>query len=648
MSCRSFPVQLLIAFAALNAPAFGVDRDEVTSSLQHREIDVDLPLKEVRIFTESLVRRFSPGDSLEEWEQQNETNRQQVLENVVFRGEAKLWRDAETRVEWLERIPGGPGYSIRKLRYEAIPNVWIPALLYEPDELSDKAPVILNVNGHDSKGKAADYKQIRCINQAKRGMLALNVEWIGMGQLKSNGFSHYRSNQIDLCGTSGLAIHYLTLSRAVDLLLEHPRADPERVAVTGLSGGGWQTIFFSALDPRITLSNPVAGYSSYRTRAVHVSDLGDSEQTPVDLAMIADYTHLTAMRAPRPTLLTFNALDQCCFKADHALEPLQEAALPVYELYGQKQNLRTHVNHDPGTHNFERENREQLYSMLNTHFLNDDRPESAQEIDFENELKTSDELFVPLPEQTDDFHSIAMKLQSQLPRESAREDFSLNELRSKLRELLRLEVIDAERVQSSPLPTESISSTGHRIRVDHYWTLPATELTPHEETEAFTIVIADDGRAEASEEVAKQLEAGRRVLAVDLFSHGESTISQRDFLYGLLVSSVGQRPLGIQVAQLLSIVEMHREESESPIELLALGPKSGLIVLLAAALHPEYFDRVEIVDGFSSLKEIFTRDLQIPDGPELFCFGLLESFDIPVFREMAEPVNIVNKRSSAD
>ncbi|MEW4487379.1 acetylxylan esterase [Thalassoglobus sp. JC818] len=648
MSCRSFQVQLLMAFSVLITPVWGVDRDEVSASLQHREIDVELPLKEVRIFTESLVRRFSPGDSLEEWNQQNETTRQQVLENVVFRGEAKSWRDAETQVEWLERIPGGPGYSIRKLRYEAIPNVWIPALLYEPDDLSDKAPVVLNVNGHDSKGKAADYKQIRCINQAKRGMLALNVEWIGMGQLKSDGFSHYRSNQIDLCGTSGLAIHYLALSRAIDLLLEHPHADPDRVAVTGLSGGGWQTIFFSALDPRITLSNPVAGYSSYRTRAVHVSDLGDSEQTPVDLAMIADYTHLTAMRAPRPTLLTFNALDQCCFKADHALEPLKEAALPVYELYGQKQNLRTHVNHDPGTHNFERENREQLYSMLNTHFLNDDRPESAQEIESEDELKTSDELFVPLPEQTDDFHSIAMKLQSQLPREAGRAELSSDELRSKLRELLKLEAVDAKLVQSSPLPTASISSSGQRIRVDHHWTLPATEFTPHKEPEALIIVIADEGRAQASEEVAQQLEAGRRVLAVDLFSHGESTISQRDFLYGLLVSSVGQRPLGIQVAQLLSIVEMHRTETEAPIELLALGPKSGLTVLLAAALHPEYFDRVKIVDGFSSLKDIITRDLQIPDGPELFCFGLLETFDIPLFRDMAAPVKIIERKASAE
>ena len=114
-------------------------------------------------------------------------------------------------------------------------------------------------------GKSVAYKQVRCINQAKRGMLALNVEWLGMGQLSGPGFHHNRMNQLDLCGTSGVAPFYLSLKRGLDLLLSLPHADPSRVAVTGFSGGGWQTIFIGALDPRVTLANPVAGYSSLLT-----------------------------------------------------------------------------------------------------------------------------------------------------------------------------------------------------------------------------------------------------------------------------------------------------------------------------------------------------------------------------------------------
>src|SRR5262249_21704608 len=159
----------------------------------------------------------------------------------------------------------------------------------------------LNVNGHDGAGKAAPYKQLRCINLAKRGMLALNVEWLGMGQLRGPDYAHARMNQLDLCGTSGLAPFYLDMKRGLDVLLSLEKADQERVAVTGLSGGGWQTIFLSALDTRVKLTTPVAGYSGFRTRIRHFKDLGDSEQTPCDLATVADYTHLTAMMAPRAT-----------------------------------------------------------------------------------------------------------------------------------------------------------------------------------------------------------------------------------------------------------------------------------------------------------------------------------------------------------
>ena len=69
------------------------------------------------------------------------------------------------------------------------------------------------------------------------------------------------------------------------MLVDHPHADVERVAMAGLSGGGWQTILLSSLDRRVTLANPVAGYSSFKTRVEYFSDLGDSEQTPTDLAM---------------------------------------------------------------------------------------------------------------------------------------------------------------------------------------------------------------------------------------------------------------------------------------------------------------------------------------------------------------------------
>ena len=73
--------------------------------------------------------------------------------------------------------------------------------------------------------------------------------------------------------------------------------------------------------------------------------------------------------APRPTLLTYNAKDDCCFESGYALKPLVDAAAPVFRLFDSSSALRTHVNEDPGTHNYELDNRQALYRMLGDFFF---------------------------------------------------------------------------------------------------------------------------------------------------------------------------------------------------------------------------------------------------------------------------------------
>jgi hypothetical protein len=211
----------------------------------------DQTLADTLAYAESIIPRMPDVKTVDEWEHIADRMRSDALNSVVYRGEAASWRDAKTGVEWLETIEGGAGYHIKKLRFEALPGFWIPALLYEPEQLSGKVPAVLNVNGHEGSGKAAGYEQVRCINLAKKGILALHPEWIGMGQFLTPDYRHDLINHIDLCGTSGVATHYLLLKRGLDLLLNLEHTDPERVAVTGLSGGGWQTIFFSAFDLRL-------------------------------------------------------------------------------------------------------------------------------------------------------------------------------------------------------------------------------------------------------------------------------------------------------------------------------------------------------------------------------------------------------------
>ena len=640
MRCCSVSVGVVVLLC-LQSPSWGQEPASIKKALQQRVIEPDQAWHEVQEYTASRVLPMPEITTQKAWETYINGRREAVFNDVIFRGKAAQWCDAQLKTVWGETIAGGPGYKIRKLRYEAIPGLWIPAVLYEPENLTGKVPVVLNVNGHDANGKAADYKQIRCINQAKRGMLAFNVEWPGMGQLRTDGFTHYKINQIDLCGTSGIATHYLYMSRGIDVLLEHPHADPKRVAVAGLSGGGWQTIFISSLDSRVTLSNPVAGYSSFVTRAEFVSDLGDSEQTPVDLGMVADYKQLTAMRAPRPTLLTFNAEDNCCFRADHALHPLVEAAQPAFNVYGKGDSLRTHVNTDPGNHNFLLDNRQQLYKMLGDFFYADDANWQDAEIPVEDELKSADDLFVELPKENLDFHQIAMELAKDLPAPHAA---AIEVQRARLKNVLRLDDYDVQPVQSEAIAIDGGTANSYRLKLGSDWTVPATELLPAGQTRSTVILIGDGGRSTTAEYAAGLLKQGKRVLAVDPFYFGESKISQRDFLYGLLVSTVGERPLGIQAAQLAAVAEWILKDDSRPVEIHAIGKRTGLIALATAAVHPGLVARLELTGGFSSLKQIIEQNMAVNQAPELFCFGLLEVTDIPEMKSLAAPCEIIEHK----
>jgi dienelactone hydrolase len=650
MACRVFCFAITLTMLGVTALE-AAPLKELQAALTREIVGPVLPAAEIQRYCEARVPRMSNYASVRDWDAEAARLRTAVLEKVVFRGEAVRWRDAVTRVEWLGTIPGGPGYHIKKLRYEALPGLWIPALLYEPDKLSGKVPVIMNVNGHERPlGKAVPYKQLRCINQAKRGMLALNVEWLGMGQLFSDGFSHTRMNQLDLCGTSGLAPFYLSMQRGLDLLLSLPNADPQRVAVTGLSGGGWQTIFISALDTRVKLAAPVAGYSSFLTRAAYPKDLGDPEQTPCDLATVADYLHLTAMRAPRPTLLINNAKDNCCFASGYALPPLLDAARPIFRLYGCENALRWHVNDDPGTHNYEVDNRQAFYRALGDFFYPDDKQFDAREIDSTKEVKSKKDLDVELPAHNEDFNSLALALAEPLPLcppwRLAPAVWQRG-ARSLLRDVVRAKDYEVLAIKGDSVQTPSLTTTSWRLQLGGAWTVPAVEMSPPH-AQATAVLLADEGRRSATVEAARLLSYGYRVIAVDPLGIGESAVPKYGWLWDLFIAAVGDRPLGVQASQVAAIARWTRaEHREGLLAVVGLGPRSSTIALVAAALEVKAIDRVELHQPLGSFKEVIEQNWGSDRTPELFCFGLLKAFDVRQIGALVAPRVLVTVGASA-
>ena len=132
-------------------------------------------------------------------------------------------------------------------------------------------------------------------------------------------------------------------------------------------------------------------------------------------------------------------------------------------------------------------------------------------------------------------------------------------------------------------PDESYVGPTHisrwRLRIDNQLTVPAVEfVTP--KSDDTTIVLADAGKKATTERIAVLLAAGEHVVAVDPFFFGESKIEKRDFLFALLVSSVGERPLGVQARQLQQIARhLKAGRPKSRVSVLAIGPRTSLIAL---------------------------------------------------------------------
>lgn len=588
-----------------------------------------LSASETRVDTQAWLASRVPllpaPRSRADWQSYAGALRTRILDDIVYRGEAREWRRQQVHPEPADDV-AGHGFVIRKLRFEAVPGLYVPALLYEPLPVpTGRVPVVINLNGHEEAGISGDDIQVRGISLAKKGVYALNVEWIGRGQLGSIGLQHDRMNQLDLVGTPGVAVFYESMRRSVDIAMSLPHADPKRIAVTGLSGGGWQSIVIGALDTRVSLVNAVAGFSSYVTRAQWPAlDLGDSEQTPSDLASVADYTHLAALVAPRPLLLTYNAKDTCCFRADYAVGPVVQAARPIFELLGAPARLTWYVNHDDAGHRYGRETREAFYRFLQTHFFGGSQTFDTRDLDVASEVRDPATLAISLPPDNADFQSIARRIASRLPRRPPL-------TRDRLRAILRVPQYD---VRAETAGTSG-AETAWKLRMAH-WTVPAVETTPLNASRT-TLLIADNDTASVDDAVRALAAEGHRVAVFDPFLFGESALGGQDYLFALLVSAVGERPLGIQAGQVMAAARWLAARHGTPVDVVSYGPRTSLVAMVAAALEPDAIRGVQNNRAWRSLEDIIDGNVSVQQMPDVFPFGLLAALDIDDLERLIAP-----------
>ena len=169
-------------------------------------------------------------------------------------------------------------YRIEKIIYESVPGFYVTGCLYLPGKITNKAPAILNVIGHDQEGFRAPLYQMINSNLAKKGMIVFAIDPPGQGehvqyydssvQFSSIGYSvieHcYFGNQGFLAGLSSAKFFIWDGIRAIDYLISRKEVDASKIGVTGFSGGGTITSYIAAVDKRVHVSIPCSWSNATR------------------------------------------------------------------------------------------------------------------------------------------------------------------------------------------------------------------------------------------------------------------------------------------------------------------------------------------------------------------------------------------------
>jgi hypothetical protein len=207
----------------------------------------------------------------------------------------------------------------------------------------------------------------------------------------------------------------------------------------------------------------------------------------------------------------------------------------------------------------------------------------------------------------------------------------------RLQEVLRYQRMPLEIGKGEDSYIDDIAITKRTLRLGGQWSIPVWELSRGEPKQT-TVVIHDKGHADAHSAVESLLAEGHKVIVADVFYFGDCAIAPRPALWALMTATVGDRPLGEQAAQLAAVLDFAKTTSPKPIRLQTIGPRAGVIGLAAAALSPAgTLAGITLDQPLASLKQVIEENRTFDQSPELFCFGLLEQFDVRHLAALAAP-----------
>lgn len=245
------------------------------------------------------------------------------------------------------------GYTVENIAIELLPGLYVNGSLYKPLKFKGRIPVMLSPDGHWGQQRYRADCQVRCAMIARMGAMAISYDLFAWGEslLQFKPEDHRRSLAQSIQTLGGI--------RILDYVLSLKETDPDRVGISGGSGGGSHTVLMAAMDDRIKLSVPVVSLSSS-----FYGGCPCESGMPIHLcAGGTNNVELAAMAAPKPQLVVSDGKDWTISVPEHDMPFLKK----IYGYYGTQNQVRN-VHLPEEGHDFGPSKRKALYDFLIENF----------------------------------------------------------------------------------------------------------------------------------------------------------------------------------------------------------------------------------------------------------------------------------------
>ncbi len=479
-------------------------------------------------------------------------------------------------------------YSIEKVYLETLPGFYLAGNLYRPVGRTGKLPAVAAPHGHAQYGRLEHGPLFsvpsRGINMARQGYVVFGYDMIGYNDTMQ--IQHVPGGQREQLWSLGLlGLQTWNSIRVIDFLQSLPDVDPERIGVTGESGGGTQTFMLCAVDDRPKISSPVNMVSL-------IMQGGCTCENAPNLRVGANNVEIASLMAPRPMLMVAATGDWT------KNTPTEEypAVKSVYELFGKGEVVET-VQFD-APHNYHQGSREAVYRFFAKRLLNDPNWASYRERPIRQEKLQDMMVFAGrgLPAGAVNYAQLVERW-IEAAKKQNEETRDPEAFRDRL--FYSIGAAQPEKVEFE-LTGERIAMTrpGEGDRIPGIW-LPKSKT-------AATLVVHPDG-AEAGRKASAQ--GTRSVLAIDAFQTGSAVAPRNhDTKYFLTFNRTEDAN---RVQDILTAVAFLKQQGATDIRLVGVG-KAAIWATFAAALAKSPLKLDAPLGDFRGTDEDFLRDFFVP------------------------------------